>query len=380
MDSKAQPISLKKVRKNIKKAHYFDYGLLMMVFVIFGFGLIMVYSTSAYRASVSFDDPSYYLKRQSAAGVLGMILMFAAYRIDYHKLCKYAGTIYLLALAACVYVMFFGTAKNNSQRWIQVGPITVQPSELAKVAVIIFMAALITRSSRKLNSWQNIIKEIVFVIPMFIAVAVSNLSTAVIIFGIVLIMLFVSTRQHLFMILVTLGGALLAAVFVVGYRANRVQAWLHPETVSDSSVYQTLQALYAIGSGGLFGKGLGESIQKLGNLPVAMNDMIFAVICEELGIFGAVCVIIMYLLLLWRLMYIANHARDIQGSYIVIGIMAHIALQAVLNIAVVTNVIPNTGVTLPLISYGGTSVVITLAEMGIALSVSRQIPMDRGQL
>lgn len=155
---------------------------------------------------------------------------------------------------------------------------------------------------------------------------------------------------------------------------ERIQTWLNPENYENG--YQTLQGLYAIGSGGLFGKGLGESIQKLGFVPEAQNDMIFSIVCEELGLFGAICVILMYILLLWRFILIATKAKDMFGSYLVIGIMTHIALQVILNIAVVTNTIPNTGITLPFISYGGTSMMILIAEMGVALSVSRDMQVD----
>ena len=160
-----------------------------------------------------------------------------------------------------------------------------------------------------------------------------------------------------------------------GYRGDRIQAFLHPETAGDKG-YQTLMGLYAIGSGGLFGKGLGESLQKLGNVPESQNDMIFTIICEELGLFGAICLMLLFVLLIWRMMVIANNAKDLYGSLIVVGAMAHIAIQVILNIAVVTKTIPNTGVILPFISYGGTSVIFLMAEMGLVLSVSKGIKLE----
>ncbi len=156
---------------------------------------------------------------------------------------------------------------------------------------------------------------------------------------------------------------------------DRIQAFLHPETAGDKG-YQTLMGLYAIGSGGLFGKGLGESLQKLGNVPESQNDMIFTIICEELGLFGAICLMLLFVLLIWRMMVIANNAKDLYGSLIVVGAMAHIAIQVILNIAVVTKTIPNTGVILPFISYGGTSVIFLMAEMGLVLSVSKGIKLE----
>ena len=161
----------------------------------------------------------------------------------------------------------------------------------------------------------------------------------------------------------------------LNYRGVRVLAWLDPEAFADSTGFQTLQALYAIGSGGIFGKGLGESMQKLGFIPEAQNDMIFSIICEELGLFGAVAIIFMFIMLIWRLMVIANNAPDLFGALLVVGVLGHIAIQVILNIAVVTNTIPNTGISLPFISYGGSSVMFLLIEMGLVLNVARRIQL-----
>ena len=190
-------------------------------------------------------------------------------------------------------------------------------------------------------------------------------------------MLFVASPKYKEFFVVAVLGVLFIFAFIntASYRSDRVEAWKHPETAGDKG-YQTMQALYAIGSGKLFGKGLGQSLQKLGNVPEAQNDMIFSIICEELGLFGAVCVILLFVLMLWRMMVIANNAKDLYGALLVTGIMSHIAIQVVLNIAVVTNTIPNTGVILPFISYGGTSLVFLMAEMGLALSVSKGIRLD----
>ena len=239
--------------------------------------------------------------------------------------------------------------------------------------MIIFLANLIERAPQALRGSKNILKVFCLLLPLVAVVAYNNLSTAIIILGISFGMLFVASRE----LNVFVGFAGLAVIGILGiiflgasYRSSRIDAWLNPENYDAG--YQTMQALYAIGSGGLFGKGLGESFQK-SFVPEAQNDMIFSIICEELGLLGAVFVIILYLLLLWRLMIIAFNARDKFGSFICVGIMIHIALQVILNIGVVTNTIPNTGITLPFISYGGTSVVILLAEMGLALSVSKRI-------
>ena len=216
-------------------------------------------------------------------------------------------------------------------------------------------------------------------------VCTDNLSTAIIIFCITVGMIFVAhPKTRIFLILVAVAIAFLAIlVFVIGqsvketddFRLNRIIAWLHPENATGTAAYQTIQALYAIGSGGFLGRGLGNSIQKLGSVPEAQNDMIFSIICEELGIVGGVILLLLFGYLLYRLCFIAQNAPDLFGSLIVSGIFIHIALQVILNIAVVVNLMPNTGVTLPFISYGGTSIMFLMAEMGLALSVSRQIKL-----
>ena len=362
-----------------KKVRYFDYGLLAMIILILALGLVMLYSTSAYSASVLYDDPAHFLKRQAASAAIGFALLIIASFIPYQFYARIHWMIYLVALALCVAVSIIGDDMHTgSRRWFRLGSITFQPSEFAKIAVIITMAAIIAGGVKNLRNWKKVIVAFVMVLPLFAAIAITNLSTAVIVMGIAYVMLFVAAKPKGIFLIIAGTGVLGIMFFIMraGYRGGRVAMWLHPEDYSDSQVYQTLQGLYAIGAGGLFGKGLGGSVQKLGVLPVAQNDMIFSIICEELGLFGAICVILLYLIMFWRLLYIANHARDLFGSYLVIGIMVHFALQVIMNIAVVTNSIPNTGVILPLISYGGTSVMLLLAELGVALAVSRQIPME----
>ena len=231
----------------------------------------------------------------------------------------------------------------------------------------------------------------VLMIPVPICVMVwkitNNMSSAIIIFGIALLMLFVASPDYKRFVLMGAAGvaAVAALVFAIiqmehsdlGFRGGRILAWLNPEDYASGTGFQTLQALYAIGSGGIFGKGLGQSMQKLGFLPEAQNDMIFSIICEELGLFGAISVILIFMFMIYRFMVIAGNAPDLMGAMIVIGVMAHIAIQVILNIAVVTNTIPNTGVTLPFISYGGTSVMFLMLEMGMVLSVSNQIKLEQ---
>ena len=369
-------------RKDGKKATaYFDYNLLFILIFLLCFGLVMLYSSSSYTSANLYDDSAHYLKLQFRNILVGVIPMYFFARVDYHLWKKFGFFAYFCSFALCVLVMFpipgLTRSSHGQSRWLNPGPFSFQPSELAKLAVIIFLAMLIERIPKKLGNFSSIIKVMVIMFPLFAVIAYSNLSTAVIVFGIAVCMLFVASPKYKQFVIVGVGGVSFVVAFIMlaSYRSGRVQAWLHPETAGDDG-YQTLQGLYAIGSGKLFGKGLGESLQKMGNVPESQNDMIFTIICEELGLFGAICVILLYVLLLWRMMVIANNAKDLYGALLVTGIMSHIAIQVILNIAVVTNTIPNTGVILPFISYGGTSLVFLMMEMGLALSVSKGIRLE----
>ena len=368
-----RPETREKEKKQIK---YFDYTLLFIIIFLVGFGLVMLYSTSSYNAQVKFSNSAFYLRKQLLASLLGFGGMFFVAHVDYHIWTRLSGLAYITALGLCTLVIFAGAEYNGSSRWLRVGGLSFQPSELAKFAVIIFLATIISRIPKQIGSFKTLIKIGFVVLPIFLVVGQNNLSTAIIIAGIAFCMLFVASPKyiHFFFVAIVLAIGGTAFILLESYRGNRLRIWLHPEDYEKG--YQTLQGLYAIGSGGLFGKGLGESMQKLGFLPEAQNDMIFSIICEELGLFGAICVILLFLLLIWRFLVIANNAPDLFGALIVVGIMAHIAIQVILNIAVVTNTIPNTGITLPFISYGGTSVAILLTEMGLALSVSRRIKLE----
>lgn len=369
-------------QKKKRQIKYFDYSLLFIIIFLICFGLVMLYSTSAYDAQITFKDPTHYLKRQGMAFGLGLAGMFVISRIDYRRWQKWGGIAYLGAIVLCTLVLIpgIGIEHNYSRRWLGIpnSSLEFQPSEFAKLAVIMFLASMICKFPKKMAKFSTVVKVMAFILPLFALIAYNNLSTAIIVMGIGVAMIFVASPKYLQFVLVGGVGVLGIVLFLVlpsaGYRGDRVEMWLHPENYAKG--YQTLQGLYAIGSGGLFGKGLGNSMQKLGFVPEAPNDMIFSIICEELGLFGAICVILLFLLLIWRFMVIANNARDLYGALLVTGILAHIAIQVVLNIAVVTNSIPNTGVTLPFISYGGTSVVFLMAEMGLALSVSRGIQFE----
>ena len=315
-------------------------------------------------------------------------MVFLSY-IPYRLWEKVSLVVYGFAAVLLILIVPFGKTINGAKRWLNIMGVSIQPAEVAKFATIIFTATMIIKLKRNLVTLKGFAIALAF--PLVLAGMVygltRNLSSAVIIMGIAVIMLFVSTpgyRRYVICAVAVIGlAAALVAIIAnseqtsgMNYRFERVLAWLDPKAHASGKGFQTLQALYAIGSGGVFGKGLGESMQKMGVIPEAQNDMIFSIICEELGLFGAIAVMLMFLLLIWRFLIIANNSPDLFGALLVIGVMGHIAIQVILNIAVVTNTIPNTGITLPFISYGGSAVVIQLAEVGIALNVARNIGRD----
>ena len=357
------------MRHPAKRCTYDD-TLLVTVLVLVIAGLVLLTSISAYNGNVKFHDSFYYLKKQGFATGLGLVGMAVVSRIDYHRWIPLAVPGYLLSILLGVAVLLFGEEYNGSKRWLSLGPVSFQPSEFAKVAVIVFLSWLIEKNIKKMGKFKSIVLTMLTILPIVGLVGASNLSTAIIILGIGAVMIFTASPKYLQFFWMIAGGAGFVTIFLAleSYRLERIAIWRNPEKYEKG--YQTLQGLYAIGSGGLFGRGLGNSVQKLGFLPEAQNDMIFSIICEELGLVGAGILIGVFLILIWRFFVIAAKAEDLTGALIATGAMAHMMIQIILNIAVVTNSIPNTGITLPFISYGGTSVVFLLLEMGLVLSVS----------
>ena len=374
-------------KKNRPKRFY-DYSLLFCIIFLSVFGLVMIYSASSYTAQLKYNNAGYFMMRQLKIAAGGLVLALFISKLDYHWYAKFSIFAYMLSYVLMIAVTLVGKEVNGKKRWLGVGSLSFQPTEFVKIALIIFLAVLITRMGAKVNEWNNMFRVMGLAIPIAGIVAANNLSSGIIIMGIAFVMLFVACKKQwpfyacggLAMLAVVTAGPL--AIFLEKikllkpYQLSRIHVWLSPESYPMDGGYQVLQGLYAIGSG-LFGKGLGESIQKMGFVPEAQNDMIFSIICEELGLFGAVSVILIFLFMIYRFMLIANNAPDLLGALIVVGVMAHIAIQVVLNIAVVTNTIPNTGITLPFISYGGTSVLFLMMEMGMVLGVSNQIRLER---
>lgn len=374
----------------VKRKHYYDYSLLFAIIFLTIFGLVMIYSASSYTATIKMGDPGYYMKRQGLNAGIGFVAMIVISLIDYRRLFKFGFPAYVLSILLMIVTMAVGTEINGKRRWLSVAGISFQPTEFVKIAMILFMAAFIVRMGREINTIKGFLSVIVLTAVPAALVAYNNLSSGIIVFLIPAVMAFMAAEKRFnwpYLVLMIIVVLIMlfkrpAATFLASsgllkpYQVSRVLVWLEPEAHPLDGGYQVLQGLYAIGSGGFWGKGIGQSIQKLGFVPEAQNDMIFSIICEELGFVGALLIILVFAFLLYRLFIIANSATDKRGAYLCIGIMAHVAIQVILNIAVVCNVIPNTGVTLPFISYGGTSVIFLMCEMGLALSVSRSLYLD----
>lgn len=386
------PVKEQRRKKNgtASEQAYFDYDLLLVIIFLSCFGLVMLYSTSAYGAQSDFDNDMYYFTKQGIISVLSFVAMFVVSKIDYHIYGAFAFECYLFAMFMMALVQTpLGVEIYGARRWIQLpGKMTLQPSEITKIAVILFISYELCRMGRKINTREGIVRILAFGVVaaggvMFLT---DNLSTAIIVFAITCILIFVvhpKTKPFIvgigaFIAVAAVGISIMAATITTSenFRLRRIITWLDPENHADKGGFQVMQGLYAIGSGGFFGKGLGNSTQKLGVIPEVQNDMILTIVCEELGVFGAIVILILFGILLYRLLFIAKNAPDMFGSLIATGIFAHIALQVTLNIAVVTNLIPTTGITLPFISYGGTSILFLMSEMGIALGISRKVKLS----
>ncbi len=382
----------KKVRAK-KGSTYIDYNLLACCIITILLGYVLLYSASSYSATSTHDDSLFFLKRQVIATAIGIVGFVVVMKLGYKFFEKYANIIYYISLASIVLVRTpLGLELNGARRWVDLGFIQFQPAELVKISIIIVTASMISKcknNTLKQGKVAGLIFLRTFVAAGLLYVLTSNMSSAIIVGLIGLLMIVIAGPGIQFYKwlggLVGIGAVFMFIVSLIkgsGFRAGRIMTWLNPEQYSDEGGYQVMQGLYAIGSGGFFGKGLGNSAQKLGTLPESTNDMIFSIICEELGLFGAVCVVALFIFMVFRMRSIAMNVpkSDLFGSMLVIGVMLHIAIQVVLNIAVVTNSMPNTGVSLPFISYGGTSLAFLITEMGLVFSVSKTNVMREHQL
>ena len=360
-----------------------DLTFMFLVLILLAIGLIMLFSARFASAYYETGNSFYYISRQLLFAIVGIIGMFVVANIDYHILHRFAFLIYIGTVFLLILVLFVHT-REDARRWIPLGFTTFQPSELAKFAVVLIFAHLISTNYDRMKDpkygvWPFLALMGIVVLLMLLE---PHLSGTILILSIGIIMMFVGgTDLKWFMI----GGLLLAAAVVVivlipgviPYAMSRIQHWRDPWIDPQGKGFQTIQSLYAIGSGGLMGVGIGNSRQKHLYLPEPQNDFIFSVVCEELGFIGATLIILVFVLLIWRGYVIAMRCRDRFGSMLAIGLTTQVGVQTILNIAVVSNTIPNTGISLPFFSSGGTALVMLLAEMGVILSVSRQTNLEK---
>ena len=385
-----------------------DTNMIVITMFLIIFGLIMVYSASYYKCSITkaFNyDSMHFLKNQALMSVVGLIAMLVVSNINYHFWKKepivFLAVALSIGLTLVLLTRFFGEGHplnltitaNGATRWVKFGPISFQVAEPVKIAVIVTTAWLADKFGAEEIKWKKFtfkhwVATGAIAVPGvflagFLGIISSNMSSALIIAIIGVVMYFAWHPKSALFYLAALVGLAGIAVFIYvvsqqgvvdaeeGFRLTRIRAWLDPYSYESDESFQNLQALDAIGSGGLFGKGLGNSIQKLGKIPEPYNDFIFSIVCEELGVMGASLLLLMFIYLLYRIYSVAQKAEDLFGRMLATGVFSHIALQVVMNIAVVTGALPNTGVTLPFISYGGTATIFLLIEIGMVLNVQK---------
>lgn len=384
---KGQKPKAQKVRK------YYDYSLIFAILFLIVFGFIMIFSSSSYTAELKFHNSAYFVNRQVIFATFGFLLMIVLSFAPYQWWIKASKIIYVVSAFLSMIVIFVGIEANGARRWLGSKSIRFQPSELFKIGIIVFLAYYLVKYKDELHSDDRKVVErrlwIVFlhvIIPTAF-ITKENLSTGIIIFLIGFAMSFLATNEKrlyigglaFMMTLLIISKPVVKFVYnffgINDYHIKRLLVWAEPEKFSRDGGYQVLQGLYAIGSGNVFGKGLGQGLQKF-FLPESQNDMIFSIIVEEIGLFGAAIVLAVFAFIIFRLLIIAYSVTDLSAMYLVIGVIIHLSLQVILNIAVVTAVLPNTGVSLPFISYGGSSIVILLLEMSMVLSVARSIKLE----
>lgn len=367
------------------KQKRFDTAFLIIILILLAYGVIMVFSAS-YPAALQKTGNSLHFISQHVLFVLaGIAAMLLISRIDYHFYRRFAYIIFGVALLLLILVAIPGVGRvlNNARRWIYIGPIGFQPSEIMKFAVIVLFSHLIAHYQKRMGTFKKGVLPfaVVLLVIAVLMMLEPHLSGTILIFGIGCIMMYIGgTKLRYFLAIGGLGVGAIAGIIVfkgVSYITERLQFWLNPFADINDKTWQTVQSLVAIGSGGLLGRGIGASRQKYLYLPEPYNDFIFAIICEELGLIGALFVILLFVLFAVRGFSIASKAPDRFGFMLATGITVQICLQAVLNIAVVTNTIPNTGISLPFFSYGGTAIMMQLGEMGILLNISRHAFMEK---
>lgn len=364
-----------------KKSYQCDFTILFVTILLVLFGIVMITSSSFYYSLNKFGDSFHFFKRQMIWAAAGFLVMIVCMNYDYRKLKKWSLLLYGISIITLILVLFIGQEINGAKRWLGVGSLGFQPSEFSKIAVILFLAHIVSNQPKRLAAFKGFLTFMFFILLPCGLIAKENLSTALVVAFLGIIILFVASTKIWHFLVITLPVFLLGGIAVLlpefRYRLNRIIIWLNPWEDPSGLGYQTIQSLYAVGSGGLFGVGLGQSIQKRGFIPEAHNDIIFSIVCEELGLFGAAILLFLFLILIWRGIKIAMNAPDLFGGLLVVGVISQVAVQLIINVSVITNTIPVTGMPLPFISYGGSSLLFLMAGIGIVLNVSRHSKIEK---
>lgn len=375
--------NFKKRREGAKRGKM-DITFFSLVLILLTVGLVMLFSAS-YAYSLEYYGNSYkFIVRQLAFAIGGVALMIVVSYIDYHILRRFAWVIYAITMGMLVILLALPPMVSGMdvKRWLVLGPINFQPSEIAKFSIVLLFSSLIAANYKLLKKFTFVgfMVGILGVTCILIALE-PHLSATVLVFAIGVVLLIVGGLSVKYILTgLGIGVAGVAGLILsgaIGYGSDRIKYWLDPWADPSGLGFQTIQSLLAIGSGGIWGRGIGQSRQKYLYLPEPHNDFIFSIVCEELGLIGAAVIVLLFCLLVWRGFTIAMHSEDKFGSLLALGLTFQVGLQAMLNIFVVTNTIPNTGISLPFFSYGGTSLLILLAEMGIVLSVSRGTNIEK---
>ena len=355
-----------------------DIPFLILILMLLGVGLTMLYSASYAQSEydTGYTVSTRYLQKQAACAALGLAAMYFFSRIPVSFWYRFAVPLYGISIALLLSVLVFGRSANGAQRWINIGGLQFQPSEIAKFTLILLLARLTRRYGGAAREFRyGVLGFSCVLLGILIPLALEKHLSAILLMGMVaVVMMYVAGTDPKWLLLGATGAIAFVLVYIrfMGYAGDRVTAWLHPEQDPGDTGYQILQSLYAIGSGGVFGRGFGKSRQKYLYLPFQYNDYIFPIICEELGLVGAVGIMLLFSAVILRGYWIALRARDRFSTVLCAGLVSLIALQTVLNLGVVTNLLPSTGISLPFFSYGGTALAVNLGEMGIVLGISRQ--------
>ncbi len=372
-------------KKDVSSDYGMDTPMLVIILLLLTLGSIMVFSASQAYAQKRYGDEHYFMIRQCVFALIGIAAMIGVSKINYSLLRKYTLAIYCATLLCLIAVLIVGTASGVAKRWIYIGPFSIQPTEIAKFTVVLVLAWYFEKYEEKVHEdryfWQSSVYGVFLPLGILLSFLLlilleNHFSGMIILFLIGMAMILIGgARKFWFLLTGSIAAVgILVMILFVDYAKERIDTWLHPENYSlQGEVWQTIQGKYAIGNGGLFGVGLGNSLQKQLFVSAPQNDFIFSIACEELGLIGAALILLLFAFFAWRGIYLGLRAPDTFSAFLAIGITCHVTIQAILNIMVVTALLPNTGITLPFFSYGGSALIVLMGEMGVLLGISRRI-------